>query len=118
MPVDRHRIGPEDLGKPAGAVAPLQLHLEQPLLGMHKPEAEGEVFVVSCDDMRHSVGIPLDPDLGLWSGQHDAAIGLRQCRAKVQIGSAAESDQQQRKEACPDPDPALPAGEGTGGRSH
>ena len=85
---------------------------------MHKTEAEGEVLVVSCDDMRHSVGIPLDPDLGLWSGQHDAAIGLRQGRAKVQIESATDGDQQQRKEACPDPDPAAPAGKGIGGGSH
>ena len=46
LPVGRDRLGPEDFGEPAGAVAPLQLHLEQPVLGMHKAEAEGGVFVV------------------------------------------------------------------------
>ena len=44
--VDRHRVRPEDLGQPSGAVAPLQLHLEQPVLGMGETEAEGGVVVV------------------------------------------------------------------------
>ncbi len=122
LPIDRQRIGSKDLGKPAGSVTPLQLHLEQPLLGMDKTEAESDVFVALRDDVRHAIGVPLDPDLGLRSGEHDAAIGLRQGRAKVQIETGAEDDQQKRKEACPDPDPApprkSPKGEGTGWGSH
>ena len=44
--VDRHCRRTEDLGEPAGAVAPHQLHLKEPVLGMGKAEAEGRVVVV------------------------------------------------------------------------
>ena len=83
LPVRRYRLGPENLGEPSGAVTPLQLHLEQPLLGVHKSEAEGEILIVLRNDPRHPIGIPFDPDLGLRAGQQNAPINLRQSGAQV-----------------------------------
>src|ERR1700736_5546848 len=81
---------------------------------MHKPEPEGEIVVVLRHDPGHAVGVPLDPDLGLRPCQHDAAIGLRQCRTKEQVEASAEDDQQPTKQAYPLPDPPPPAGRGPG----
>ena len=58
--VDRHRRLAENLGEPAGAVAALQLHLEQPVLRMGEAEPEGEVVVVLGGDRRYAVGVAGD----------------------------------------------------------
>ena len=50
----------EDLGQPAGAIAPHRLHLEQPVLGMRKAETEGGVRVIARGDQRHAVGVARD----------------------------------------------------------
>src|SRR6516162_9030809 len=60
LPIGYQRLGSEYLGEPSGAVAALQLHLEQPILGMGKAKAKGGVFVVLGDDQRDPVGIALD----------------------------------------------------------
>ena len=53
--VDRHRFRPEDFGQPPGGVAAHQFHLEQPVLGVDKAEAEGGVVIVRGGDRRDAV---------------------------------------------------------------
>src|SRR4029077_19751762 len=62
LPVGRERLGPKYLGEPSRTIAALQLHLEQPVLGMHKADTERGVFVVLRDDQRDAIGITLDAD--------------------------------------------------------
>ena len=78
LSVGCHRLRPENLGEPSGAIAALQLHLQQPVLGMDKAEPKGGVRVVTSGDQRHAVGVALDPNCAFGSGSDDAAVELRQ----------------------------------------
>src|SRR5215831_9176486 len=117
LQVGRERLRPEDLREPPGAIAPLQLHLKQPFLGMHKAQAISDVFVVLRYDLRHAVGIPLDPYLCFWSRENDTAFGLRKRRPKIEIEPGAEGEQQPQQRH-PHLNPLPLAGEGMGGGGH
>ncbi len=78
LPIDRQSLLPEDFGEPAGAVTPHQLHLEQPVLGMDKAEAEGGVRAVPGEDQRHAVGIAQDANRMPQPGDGEAPLRLRQ----------------------------------------
>ena len=78
LPVDADRLLPENLGQPAGAVAPHRLHLEQAVLGMRETEAERGVRVIGGGDQRDPVGIARDRHRRAEPGDRDPALDLRQ----------------------------------------
>ena len=106
LPIGCQRFGPKYLGEPSRTVAALQLHLEQPVLGMHKAETEGGVFVVLRDDQRDAVGITLDADFRFWAGHHEPTVGLRQRRQQIEAEPAPRDKQQsqQADQTAPDHD--------------
>jgi len=83
-------LRPEYFRDPPGAVATLQLHLEQAFLRMDETDTKSDIFIILCSDQRDTVGITLDPDLGSWSRQHDPSVGLGQRRAEIKVEPADE----------------------------
>src|SRR5215472_4343908 len=96
LAVSRHCLGPESLCEPPGAVAALQLHLEQPVLGMCEAKAKGCVFVVLRGDQWDAVSVALDTDFGFRPGHGKPAIGLRQRRPQIEVQPTAYDEQQRR----------------------
>ncbi len=97
LPVGRDRRLAEDLGKPAGAVAPHHLHLEQAVLGMREAEPEGGILVVRRGDQWHAVGIARDRDDALQALHRDRPVELRQRRAEIEVEAARKQQRQQQQ---------------------
>jgi hypothetical protein len=84
----------------------LQLHLEQPILGMGEAEAESGIFIVLGRDQRDAVGVAFDPNFGLRPDQHDPTFCLGQRRAEIEVERAAKEHDHHRQaqpRPCPPP---------------
>ncbi len=111
LPVDAQRPRPENLSEPPRAVAPLHLHLEQPVLGVGKTEAEGGILVTPGGDQRDPIRIARNPHLAGQPRHHDAPVELRQRGEQVEITAARDDQHQQQRAAERSPDhPRLPHG--------
>jgi len=78
LAVGRQRLPPKNLGEPAGPIAPLQLHLEQPVLGMGKAEPERGILIARSGDQRHAIGIAGDPHLTRNTMHRNSSVELWQ----------------------------------------
>ena len=107
----------EQFGEPAGADAPLGLHLPQPVLGMHETQREIGVVGLASIDMGHAVGVTQDLDGRVRTRKHDLAVGLRQRAAQPQPADnqAQRNQSDADREAQPEPlEPGRHVSRGSG----
>jgi hypothetical protein len=72
--------GTQQLGQLAGSQAALQVHLEEPLLGVDKAQAPGQVEPAGAAEDGHAPGVALDAEGRPQPGQAALAIHLGQAR--------------------------------------
>ena len=85
---------PEELGQFTGGGSSLQVHLEEPVLGMQEPQRHGRVGTGGRADRRHTEGVALDFNRILKPGEYQTAIQPRQAAPQQdRTGRRNESDQ-------------------------
>ena len=107
-PVERQRRCADDLGRPPGAGAAHELHLEEAVLGVHIAQGEIGVPFARRGDVRDAVAIAQDRYRRIEPGKRDRSLGLRPRRLDREIRAAADDNHKNRK---PDRDPPQPGPE-------
>ncbi len=86
----------EDLGQPAGADAPPELHLPEPILRVNEPLGKEQVVLVGGIDVGDSQRIAVDLDRLLQAGRGQRAAGRRELLPGGHITPNQQADRERQ----------------------
>ncbi len=115
--IGRQRCRADDLGQPAGADPPLELHLPEPVLGMDEAEREHRIQEAPRLDVRDRPPIAHHRDRRRHPRNPDLPFHLRQRAPQPEIPAAQPHRAHDQKPEQPPPEPAAKAAQVSPARS-
>ena len=81
--IDVERARPHQPRQLAGRLAPLQIHLEEPILRVQESERPRRILARVRGDRRHSEHVAIDADIRGQTGDRRGAVNERQAGAHL-----------------------------------